>query len=168
MPDVNSGKEVDPDLAGGGDGGLEVPAPRRAANDASPRPLYVRRDLLNGDDLIAWAKAQGFETTLPAGDMHVTVLYSRAAVDPIEMGEAWGSEADGSLVVKAGGPRALERFGEGAVVLQFASWSLTSRHADMIRAGASHDYPEYLPHVTITYSTPDGLDIAAIKPFAGE
>lgn len=136
--------------------------------DAMPRPLYVQRKLLNAADLVAWAKAQGFETTLPESDMHVTVLYSRAPVDPMKMGEPIFTEADGGLTIRAGGPRALEKFGAGAVVLQFASWALQSRHDDMVRAGGSHDYDEYLPHVTITYRAPDGLDLTKVKPFAGE
>lgn len=153
-------------MAKGGD--LPAGAEGMDTTDAAPRPLYVRRDLLNAADLIAWARAQGIETTLTAEDMHVTVLYSRTPVDPMAMGETWGSETDGGLIVKAGGPRALERFGEGALVLQFASWSLTNRHADMIRAGASHDWPEYAPHVTITYTVPEGFDIEAVRPYAGE
>lgn len=36
VPDVNSGKEVDPNLAGGGIDELEAPIPRRAANDGKP------------------------------------------------------------------------------------------------------------------------------------
>lgn len=149
-------------------GDLPAGAEGMDTTDAAPRPLYVRRDLLNAADLIAWAKANGLETTLTPEDMHVTVLYSRTPVDPMAMGETWGSETDGGLIVKAGGPRALERFGEGALVLQFASWSLTSRHADMIRAGASHDWPEYAPHVTITYTVPEGFDIEAVRPYTGE
>lgn len=142
----------------------------RIFTDATPRPLYVRRDLkpASAKALIAWAKANGFTSTLEASDMHVTVLYSKQPVDPMKMGETRGSEPDGGLVVKAGGPRAIERFGEGAVVLQFASWSLASRHDEMVRAGASHDYEDYLPHVTITYSAPEGVDLDAIKPFTGE
>lgn len=136
--------------------------------DASPQPLYVRRDLLNGADIIKWAKANGFKQTLTAKDMHVTVLFSRSPVDPMKMGEAWNSDEDGGMIIKPGGPRALERFGEGAVVLQFASWSLVSRHEDMVRAGASHDFPEYLPHITITYEAPEGLDLATIVPYSGE
>lgn len=138
--------------------------------DATPRPLYVRRDLkpASAKALIAWAKSNGFTTTLEASDMHVTVLYSRNPVDPMKMGETWGNEDDGGLTIKPGGPRALERFGEGAVVLQFASWNLASRHADMVRAGASHDYEDYLPHITISYAAPEGLDLDAIKPFTGE
>lgn len=160
------------DLEGGAGGEREAPPLRRAANDAmrdaQSRPLYVRRNLLNGADLIKWAKANGFETTLTADDLHVTVLYSRTAVDPMAMGEGWGSDENGELVVRAGGPRALERFGEGAVVLQFASWSLESRHRQMIEHGASHDWPEYAPHVTITHSAPDGMDLTALVPFTGE
>jgi phage-related protein (TIGR01555 family) len=136
--------------------------------DAAPQPLYVRRDLLNGADLIKWAKANGFKQTLTADDMHVTVLYSRQPVDPMKMGEAWDSDEKGGMTIKPGGPRALERFGEGAVVLQFASWSLVSRHDDMIRNGASHDFPEYLPHITLTYEAPEGLDLAKIVPYSGE
>lgn len=138
------------------------------ASDAKPIPLYVQRKLLNASDLIAWAKKHGFTSTLPAGDMHVTVLFSRTAVDPIKMGEGWSSDPDGGLIVKEGGPRAVERLGENAVVLLFASWALVSRHNDMVAAGASHDFDEYQPHVTISYSIPEGLDLDAIKPFTGE
>jgi len=162
----NSGKEADPNLAGTG-GAPEVTPPVRA-NDATPRPLYVQRKLLNAADLIAWAKSQGFETTLPASDMHVTVLYSRSPIDPMQMGESWSNDPDGGIVIKPGGPRALEQFGEGTVVLQFASWALQSRHNEMVQAGGSHDFAEYLPHVAITYTAPDGVNIDTIKPYAGE
>jgi hypothetical protein len=53
-------------------------------------------------------------------------------------------------------------------VLQFASSNLSWRHEEMIRAGGSHDYGEYLPHLTLTYEAPAGLDLDAIKPFTGE
>ncbi|UPT53037.1 hypothetical protein [Synechococcus phage Yong-M3-232] len=161
MPEAPSGD--DGQDAEGGDLFAEA-----ELGDAQPRPLYVSRKLLNGADLIAWAKANGFESTLPAADMHVTVLYSKRPVDPMKMGETWTGEEGGGLTIKPGGPRALERFGEGAVVLQFASWSLQSRHEQMVREGASHDYPEYLPHVTLTYEAPEGLDLAAIVPYSGE
>lgn len=159
----------------GGDPSAAAEQPmRRAANDswffadAQEKPLYVQRKLLNAADLVAWAKSQGFETTVPAADMHVTVLYSRKPVDPMKMGETWSSEEDGGLTVKAGGPRAVERLGGNAVVLLFASWSLSSRHREMIEAGGSHDWPEYQPHVTISFDAPADLDLDTIKPFTGE
>ena len=150
--------------AAGGDG--SAPA-RRAANDAKPIPLYVQRKLLNASDLIRWAKAQGFKTTLDAADMHVTVLYSRQPVDPIKMGTTWSDDRGGNLTIKPGGPRAVEKLGMDAVVLLFASDDLSWRHRGMVEAGASHDYDEYQPHVTLTYDAGD-VDLDTIKPFTGE
>lgn len=156
-----------PDSTGAGGSGSEAEPPVRvAANDATPRPLYVYRKLLNAGELVDWAQGLGVKTS-PADQLHVTVLYSKQPVDPMAMGEGWSSDPDGGLVIKAGGPRALERFGEGALVLQFASWSLQSRHNEMVQAGASHDWPDYLPHVTISYEAGD-IDLEAIKPYAGE
>lgn len=142
-------------------------APARAANDAKPIPLYVQRKLLNAAELIAWAKEQGFTSTLAADDMHVTVLYSRNPVDPIKMGETWSGDDKGNLTIKPGGPRAVEKLGESAVVLMFASSDLAYRHQSMVEAGASHDFAEYQPHVTLTYEAGD-VDLEAIKPFAGK
>jgi hypothetical protein len=123
---------------------------------------------LNAADVIAWAKDQGFTSTLAPDDMHVTVLYSRTAVDPMKMGETWSGDDKGNITVKPGGPRAVERLGENAVVLLFSSYDLTSRHADMVRAGGSHDYGEYQPHVTLSYGVPADVDVTAIKPYIGK
>lgn len=172
---VNREEVIQSTSAGsGGQSGSGSPA-RRAANDAAtwmqdatPRPLYVQRKLLSAADLITWAKANGFETTLPADDMHVTVLYSRAPVDPMKMGRDWSENEKGQIVVRPGGPRVIERLGENAVVLRFASPDLEWRHNHMIEAGGSHDYPDYASHVTISYGVPEGLDLDALKPFNGE
>lgn len=145
---------------------VEVAGRRRATDDAKPIPLYVQRKLLNADELIRWAKGQGFPTTLEASDMHVTVLYSRNPVDPIKMGSTWSDNETGELMIKPGGPRAVEKLGESAVVLLFSSDDLAWRHRAMIEAGASHDYDEYQPHVTITYDGGE-IDLDAVKPFTG-
>ena len=138
-----------------------------AAQD--PRPLYVYRPLLNADELIAWAKDQGFASTLPAGEMHVTVTYSRRPVPWMKMGGHWGymGSEDDKHVLPPGGPRLVDRLGsEGAVVLHFYSGHLDHRHREMVEAGASWDFPEYLPHVTITYDAGD-IDLAKVEPYRG-
>ena len=61
-------------------------------NDMNPKPLYVYRRVLNAGDIASWARDQGFSGVLSAGDMHVTVTYSRAPVDWFKMGEAWAGE----------------------------------------------------------------------------
>lgn len=135
---------------------------RQQANDAAPRPLYVRRDVLNAAEIISWAKAKGFKTTLAADDLHVTITYSRTPVDWIDMGSAWDDE----VKVPRGGPRLIEKFGEARVLL-FASNMLRWRHDEMIEKGASWDHPDYQPHITISYD-PGSPDLAAVEAYQGE
>jgi phage-related protein (TIGR01555 family) len=138
-------------------------------SDASPRTLYVSRKLLNAAEFIAWAKGQGFETTTPADELHVTVAFSRSPVDWMKAGaDAWSGDEKGQLRVAPGGPRLVEPLGDkGAVVLLFNHSSLAWRHEEIKRAGASWDFPEYQPHVTITYEAPAGLDLDKVEPYRG-
>lgn len=140
-----------------------------AANDAAPRTLYVSRPLINAAEFIAWAKSQGFETTTPAGDLHVTVAFSRKPVDWMKAGETWNSDKDGQMTVPPGGARLVEKLGDkGAVVLLFGSSELSWRHETIRReAGASWDFPEYQPHVTITYAGND-IDLSKVEPYRGK
>ncbi|MQX32627.1 DUF1073 domain-containing protein [Sinorhizobium meliloti] len=139
------------------------PPVKAITGDAAPRTLYVSRKVINAENIIAWAKGQGFRTTLPAEDLHVTIAFSRAAVDWMKCGQPWESE----LKLPAGGPRLIDKFGEGAVVLLFKSRELEWRHEAIKDAGASWDWPEYQPHITISYDgAPD--DLSAVEPYQGE
>ena len=129
--------------------------------DASPRTLYIHRKVLNASEIIRWAKAQGFKTTLPSDDMHVTIAFSRAPVDWMEVGQSWQDR----LEVPAGGARLMEQFGDARALL-FASDELKWRHERIKDAGAEWDHPEYQPHITISYE-PDAPDIAEIEPYQG-
>lgn len=133
---------------------------------AAPAPLYVYRTLQNADAVIAWAKSQGFRTTVPAAEMHVTVLYSKAPVDWMSMGEAWSSSDDGKLKVPPGGPRAVSQFNQGAVVLEFSCDWLKYRHDAMIAQGASTDWGDYKAHVTLTYDS-QGVDLSTVQAYQG-
>lgn len=132
------------------------------AQDAAPRTLYVRRDVINAAEIIAWAKGQGFKTTLPADDLHVTITYSRTPVDWMEMGSTWEDE----VKIPRGGARLMEKFGEARVLL-FNSNMLRWRHDEMVDKGASWDHPEYQPHITISYD-PASPDLAGVEPYQGE
>lgn len=143
-----------------------TPADRRVTKDATPRSLYVSRKVLNPEAIIAWAKGQGFTSTLEADDLHVTIAYSRDPVDWIKVGQPWGGEKSGNLIVLPGGARLIERFDGGAVVLVFGCSELSWRHEEIKRAGASWDHPDYNPHITISYEgAPD--DLRAIEPYQG-
>lgn len=134
---------------------------------SAPAPLYVYRQLLNADEVIAWAKAQGFTTTLPADDMHVTVTYSKAPVDWMAMGDSWSGDEKGHVTVSPGGPRVISQFNQGAVVLEFACDTFAWRNTVMREKGASYDWPTYSPHVTLSYQA-DGVDLEKVEPYRGK
>lgn len=124
------------------------------------KTLYINRPIMNAEDIIAWAKAQGFVATLPAEDMHVTVAFSKKPVDWNMVG------LDKETFVSAGGPRSVEALGDaGAIVLKFADESLRARWGAIRDMGASWDYDSYKPHITISYS--GGVDLANVIPYDG-
>ncbi|QIG73240.1 putative portal protein [Rhizobium phage RHph_N17] len=138
---------------------------RIAANDATPKTLYVRRDVTNAADIRAWAKAQGFDTV--QGDLHVTIIHTRTLIDWIKVGQdAEWADGKGSMTINPGGPRLMEEFGD-AVVLQFASNRLAWRNYDIRRLGAQVDHEEYQPHITITWKKPKDMDLSKVEPYIG-
>lgn len=144
------------------------PAAEEAAEFAAsdPKPLYVSRKLLNTSDIIDWARSQGFTNLIEPDDMHVTIAYSKRPVNWFKMGDDLGYQME-PLAIQPGGPRQVAPLGDqGAIVLHFYSGHLQARHRHIREAGASWDYPEYLPHVTLTYGG-DDIDIDAIEPYTG-
>lgn len=138
-----------------------------AADASTPRSLYIRRDVLNGKEIVAWAKSQGFVTTLPAEKLHVTIIYSRKPVDWLKIGtDDFGSDSKGNLKINAGGPRVLEQFGE-ATVLAFSNSSLAYRNMRAREEGASWDFEDYTPHITISWQKPADLDLSKVQPYQG-
>lgn len=136
------------------------------AKSIEPKPLYVRRDLTNAADLVAWAKRAGIPNIVAASEMHVTVCYSRAPVDWMAMGNDYRD----TVIVGKGGPRVLARFGKTdakVAVLAFASSDLEWRHHEMCERGASFDFPSYRPHVTIGLNLPPDFDLDAVEPYTG-
>lgn len=154
--------------------GREVPEeeteptePQQQLGDAAPRTLYVSRKVTNAAEILAWAKEQGFASTQPADELHVTIAFSREKIDWMKVGQTWSGDRDGTLTIPAGGARIVEHLGDkGAVVLLFNSSELSWRHEDIKRAGASWDYESYQPHITITYQKGD-LDLRQVEPYRG-
>lgn len=136
---------------------------------AERRTLYVRRDVVNAAEIIAWAKGEGFATTMTAEQMHVTIAYSKVPIDWMQVGEAWSfGSKEGHVEVAPGGARIVEPLGDkGAVCLLFNSSDLSWRHMAIREAGASWDHPQYQPHITITYDA-GKIDLDAVKPYRGK
>jgi hypothetical protein len=136
-------------------------AARLAANDAAPRTLYVRRDVLNRADIERWAKSQGFTDIVP--DLHVTIAYSTKPVDWFAVGTSWSDKVE----IGAGGPRQMAELGPDGKykALLITANELVWRNREMREAGASWDWPEYQPHISISV----GGDMpSGIQPYQGK
>jgi phage-related protein (TIGR01555 family) len=162
LPDDPPSKGGDP--VSPGEGGADDVPPRLAANDAAPRTLYVSRKVENRADLQRWATEQGLGELQP--DLHVTIAYSRTPVDWMKVEDAWIDEDDGGLLIKPGGPRVVEPLGDRTAVLMFSSSHLAYRHERIRRdAGASWDWPDYQPHISLTG---DPVDLSSVEPYRGK
>lgn len=128
------------------------------------KTLFVQRKLLNADELREWALEQGFKTTVPLDEMHVTCAFSKKKVD-------WNKLRLNQVNVSIPGEhstRKVQVLGDkGAVVLKFTSAILTTQWQKIIDAGASWDYPDYQPHVTITYEG-KGIKPEKMEPYDGD
>lgn len=118
------------------------------------KTLYVARPVLNHADIQQWMRDAGFSKSLVGEDMHVTVAFSRSDVDWSNL-----SPDEGELTIAESDARSVVPLGDkGAVVLRFDNQDLAARWQEFRDAGASWDFPEYHPHVTLTYSgAPEGV-----------
>lgn len=152
-PGVNMAR---PDWRGHYDAAQRTPAPRASlqlatVKRATPSTLYSHRPLLNAAELHAWATAAGIPNLVPPHEMHVTTIYSRQAVDIAPRTD--------TVIAK----RNIAPLGDkGAMVLHFESPELQAQHAQARAAGAGHDFPSFLTHVTLSYDT-GGKDFSGLE-----
>lgn len=134
---------------------------RRVTADAAPRTLYVRRDVLNKAEIERWARSQGFTDIVP--DLHVTIAYSRKPVDWFKVGTSWSEKVE----IGTGGPRQMELLGEDGryIALLITANELVWRHREIIEAGASWDWPDYQPHISIQIG--GDIDLDTVEPYQG-
>lgn len=127
------------------------------------KTLYIQRKVTNGQDIVDWAKSQGFDKTLEPSDMHVTQCFSKAEVDwnavPKSKLKTISLSNDKNRVVAPLGD-------EGAVVLKIANPKMEERFQELMAAGTSYDYEKYMPHISISYFA-KGIDISKVKAYDG-
>lgn len=128
-------------------------------DDAAPRTLYVSRKVQNVAAIKAWAKKQGLPQL--QDDLHVTIAYSTKPIDWMSIESPWESD----LKVPEGGPRLVEPLGNRGAVLLFTNDTLAWRNMRIRDAGASWDYPDYQPHISLTG---ESVDLSNVEPYRGE
>ncbi len=111
--------------------------------------LYVKRPLTPGsaERLHDWAVEQGIKNIVPPELMHSTQVHSTAEVDTDKLKPLL-------TLLDIGDGRWLSHLGTGnALVMFFLSQEMQDRHKEALAAGASWDFPQFMPHITISYDT---------------
>lgn len=139
--------------------------PKPVTKDASPRSMYMRRDVLNAAEILKWFRDQGVPNVYKPESLHVTIVYSKTPFDWLTLGESY----EPKLEIPASSLRVMEKFGDqgDVLVMAFNAWRLQARHDEALSVGASYDYPNYQPHISISLS---GMEIALenVKPWTGK
>lgn len=126
--------------------------------------LYVSavfNDATN-DNLFSWAEKQnipGNIEILPKKNYHTTILYSRKDLPK----EEWIN----AFVTHRCIPKKFTVFpydkNSKCIVLELIAPTLQTIHKELVNAGGTHDYPDYIPHVTLFRSDDKELDISGLE-----
>lgn len=82
-------------------------------------------------------------------DLHVTLLYSRKIVNPVR-----------SIAQYLAEPAGIVKLGE-AIVVKLKCPSLVARHEELIAVGGTHDFPSFIPHMTLI-AKPEGIVVSDV------
>ncbi len=127
------------------------------------KTLYVHRPIVNGQDIVDWFKGQGFETTLPADDLHVTIAFSK---DKLVWDDVDPMDSFDEMHIAPDEDRKMDRFGE-ASVLRFEDKDLESRWQEFKDAGAKWSHDGYKPHITISWEADKDPEFKP-EPYTGK
>ena len=116
---------------------------------------YDRESL---EPLVNWMREHEIPFPVLPGHIHTTILYSRTPVSAIPVIDF----SDWKIVPLHFDlfPVSCDDDGElKALVLRLFSAELEKIHNELVARGGSHDFPEYHPHLTISYNVPADFDL---------
>ena len=114
-------------------------------------------------NLAGWCAANLITDPLAPEKYHSTVLYSRKPVEKAQeiidgLGKEIELEAVGFKLFDS-----KEDPTKAALVIELKAPELVALHKKLIAAGGTHDYDDYTPHVTVTYTADPTLDLSSLK-----
>jgi hypothetical protein len=139
----------------------KIESKKEVAYSDKPVAWYGYRKVLNPLDIITWARNQGFTNVSNPDDLHVTFCYSK---QPFNLPKRDLAKQRLDII-----PDKTEYkvFGEDkdTHVIAFSSNQLLEYHNDLRDAGASYDFPEYIPHVSFSK---EKTPLSNITPYTGK
>jgi hypothetical protein len=102
----------------------------------------------SGKKIFDWAKKKSIDGLIESKDYHSTIIYSRKGVPQVE-----GMELPEKIEGKTVGWHIFPtQDGGKCLALDIESPVLTNLHEHIMKEyGATYDYDEYKPHITVTY-----------------
>lgn len=111
------------------------------------RTIQIGRPVVNFDHLIDSYRGYDWVSPEILLKAHVTIAYSRTPVD-------WRHPAfimQDDFIEVLDGNREICMFDGGAIVLKFSNTLLSNRWSEFVSAGATWDYPAFIPHITLGF-----------------
>lgn len=106
--------------------------------------VAVKFDEESTAKIVALQQSLRLNNPLDKDKFHTTILFSRKAIPAYSTDTVY----EGTITFVESWEGA---DGENAVVAKIDCPALVERHNDLIDVGGTHDYPEYQPHVTLSY-----------------
>ena len=111
-------------------------------------------DKASAEALHAWMDMNDIPAPVPAKDLHTSVITAKNDVPEYKPDRR-------SLKIRPGS-YALQRLGQ-ALVLRFKSSEMTQQNSRAEHMGAKMLWPQYIPHVTLTYNLPTSFDLQGFR-----
>jgi hypothetical protein len=124
-----------------------------------PTFVGVRFDGASMDEIAKLNKNVDNRTS--RGEFHITLIYSKKPIFITALGKL-----EPPVEVKAKHYSIFHtRTGENCLVLEVDAPALVARHNEIMKNyGASYDFPEYKPHLTLSYDCGTGFDLKSLPP----
>lgn len=122
--------------------------------------VAVRFSVETVRDLDRYAETHNVPNRIGVDEYHCTALHSHTPVEGIDLVREveWVGKPVGFDIFEAH----IMGFPTNCLVLRFDSRELNDRHAALVKAGGTHDFPEYLSHITLSYDIGE-YDIGALR-----
>jgi len=108
-----------------------------------------------------WGKLWKIPNLINPSELHTTVIYSRVVIPKVRQ-----TSLDRDALKSLGWrflPTQLKLL-DDALVIMLEAPELIEVHEKLVKQGATHDYVDYIPHVTIAYDVPVEFDWSTITP----
>jgi len=127
-----------------------------SAAHSSGTMVSLRLSENSARQLHTWCKAHGVPCMSPS-ELHLTVLFSRNPVPHLV-------SMNGNAVQVPARIRGWTKLGDNALCLDLDCGLATKFHQSLRAQGGTHDWPEYIPHTSVSYDYGNRTDLPKSVP----